>query len=71
VLKLLTEFSVGVIDMHKLTYDNFIKARDFIMANGADIDRAWFRYHFESENETEFLRVLSKHQHEKVLWNGF
>ncbi len=56
--------------MQKLTYDNFIKVRDYIMANGTDIDRAWFRYHFEDENETDFLRVLSKYQHENGGFGG-
>lgn len=56
--------------MLKLTQDNFIKARDFILANGTDIDRAWFRYNFEDENEEEFLRVLNNYQYENGGFGG-
>lgn len=56
--------------MKKLTYDNFIKARDFIMANGTEIDRAWFRYNFEDASEEEFLSVLSTYQHENGGFGG-
>lgn len=56
--------------MKKLTYDNFIKARGFIMANGTEIDRAWFRYNFEDASEEEFLSVLSTYQHENGGFGG-
>ena len=52
------------VHMQKLTHNNFIKAHDFIMANGTDIDRAWFKYNFEDSNEEDFLRVLCAHQYE-------
>lgn len=56
--------------MQKLTYNNFIKAHDFIMTNGTDIDRAWFRYNFENENEEVFLRVLNNYQYENGGFGG-
>ncbi len=56
--------------MQKLTQDNFIIARDFVIVNGTDIDRAWFRYNFEDANEEEFLRVLSTYQHENGGFGG-
>ena len=46
--------------MLKLKYENFIKARDYVFANGDDINRAWFRYLFEENNADAFLNVLAK-----------
>lgn len=56
--------------MEKLTYDNFIKVRDFIMTNSTNVDRAWFIYNFEDASEEEFLSVLSKYQHENGGFGG-
>lgn len=56
--------------MQKLTYSNFIKARDFIFTHGEDIDRAWFRYIFEDGNTDAFLNVLAKYQHENGGFGG-
>ena len=44
--------------MVKLSHENFIKARDYILANGDDINRAWFRYLFEGNDTNEFLNGL-------------
>lgn len=56
--------------MFMLTRDDFIKARSYIYNKGTDIDRAWFRYNFEDASETEFLRVLSRHQHKNGGFGG-
>ncbi len=56
--------------MLKLKYENFIKARDYIFANGDDINRAWFRYLFEDNNADAFLNVLAKYQHENGGFGG-
>lgn len=48
--------------MVKLSHENFIKARDYIFANGDDINRAWFRYLFEGNDTDEFLNVLQKYR---------
>lgn len=56
--------------MFMLTRDDFIKARSYIYSKGTDIDRAWFRYNFEDASETEFLRVLSRHQHKNGGFGG-
>ena len=56
--------------MFMLTRDDFIKARSYIYNKGTDIDRAWFRYNFEDASETEFLRVLSMHQHKNGGFGG-
>lgn len=56
--------------MVKLSHENFIKARDYIFANGDDINRAWFKYLFENNNTNEFLNVLQKYQHENGGFGG-
>ena len=56
--------------MLKLTHDNFIKARDYIFANAEDIDRAWFRYIFEDNDEDAFLDVLAKYQYNNGGFGG-
>ena len=56
--------------MLKLKYENFIKARDYVFANGDDINRAWFRYLFEDNNADAFLNVLAKYQHESGGFGG-
>lgn len=56
--------------MFMLTRDDFIKARSYIYNKGTDIDRAWFRYNFEDASETEFLRVLNRHQHKNGGFGG-
>ena len=48
--------------MKKLSYENFIKAREFIFAHGDDVTRAWFRYNFEDGDSEAFMKVLEKHQ---------
>lgn len=53
-----------------LSRKNFLKARDFIFANGDDITKAWFRYNFEGEDTDAFLEVLAKHQHENGGFGG-
>lgn len=42
--------------MLKLKHENFIKARNYIFVHGDDINRAWFRYLFEGNDENEFLK---------------
>ena len=56
--------------MRKLTYENFIKARDFILANGDDVTRAWFQYNFEDGDSAAFMKVLEKHQREDGGFGG-
>lgn len=50
--------------MLKLTYDNFVKARDYIFIHSDDINRAWFRYNFENGETDAFMDVLAKYQNE-------
>jgi len=40
--------------MVKLTNENFMKAREYIFANGDDITKAWFCYHFEGGDVEAF-----------------
>ncbi|MDE5741073.1 MAG: hypothetical protein K2H90_01325 [Oscillospiraceae bacterium] len=56
--------------MVKLSQENFIKARDYIFANGDDINRAWFSYLFEDNDTDKFLNVLQKYQHENGGFGG-
>ena len=56
--------------MQKLTYKNFIKARDYIFANSDDINRAWFHYNFENSGTDTFMDVLAKYQHENGGFGG-
>jgi len=56
--------------MQKLAPENFINAREFIFANGDDIYRAWFRYHFEDDNADKFMDVLAQYQHENGGFGG-
>ncbi len=56
--------------MLKLEYENFIKARDYVFANGDDINRAWFGYLFEDEDTDAFLNVLAKYQHKNGGFGG-
>lgn len=56
--------------MLKLTYDNYMRARNFILINADDIMRAWFRYNFEDENADAFLNVLAKYQYENGGFGG-
>lgn len=61
--------------MQKLTCDNFIKAREFIFTHGQEIDRAWFRYHFENSDVDAFMNVLASYQYANGgfggLWHEF
>ena len=44
--------------MKKLSYENFIKAQEYIFTFSDDINRAWFRYNFEDSNTDAFsLRI--------------
>jgi hypothetical protein len=46
--------------MLNLTRENFIKARDYIFRYLDDINRAWFSYNFEYENNTiEYEFIVS------------
>lgn len=56
--------------MRKLTYENFIKARDFIFSNGDEITRAWFRYNFEDGDSAVFIEVLEKYQRKDGGFGG-
>ncbi len=56
--------------MLKLTRDNFLKAKNYIFANGGEIDRAWFRYFFEDKDADAFFDVLAKYQHENGGFGG-
>lgn len=50
--------------MKKLTEENFIKARDYILSNSDDIMKAWYVYNFENNDTDVFMDVLAKYQHE-------
>lgn len=50
--------------MEKLSYKNFIKTRDYIFAHANDINQAWFRYNFETEDTVIFMNELAKYQYE-------
>ena len=50
--------------MLKLSQENFINVRDYVLANCDDISRAWFCYHFEGGNADAFMEVLANYQHE-------
>lgn len=56
--------------MLKLTYDNFIKARDYIFAHTDELNHAWFRYNFEDSNTDAFMEVLAKYQYENGGFGG-
>ncbi|MCH5351969.1 MAG: hypothetical protein J1E06_00630 [Acutalibacter sp.] len=56
--------------MKKLTYENFIKARDFIFVNGDDVTCAWFHYNFVDGDSDAFIKVLEKHQYENGGFGG-
>jgi len=56
--------------MQKLTRDKYIKARDFIFTNADDVNRAWFRYHFEDGNADKFMNALAKYQHDNGGFGG-
>lgn len=56
--------------MLKLTYDNFIKARDYIFAHTDEINRAWFCYHFEDGDANAFMEVLANYQYENGGFGG-
>jgi hypothetical protein len=56
--------------MHKLTRENFIKARDFIFAHSDDINRAWFRYNFEGGDTDAFMDTLAEYQREDGGFGG-
>lgn len=54
----------------KLTFKNFIKARDYLYAYSDDINRAQFRYNFENNDSDTFMDVLAKYQHENGVFDG-
>lgn len=56
--------------MLKLTYEKFIKARDYIFAHTDELNHAWFRYNFEDGDTDAFMDVLSKYQYENGGFGG-
>ena len=56
--------------MTKLSHENFIKARDYVLTHTDDINRAWFRYHFKDSGTNAFMNVLAKYQHENGGFGG-
>lgn len=56
--------------MKKLTYEKFLKARDYIFAHSGDIDRAWFRYDFEDGDTDAFMQALAKYQYDNGGFGG-
>lgn len=56
--------------MLKLTYNNFIKAREYIFKYSDNITRAWFRYHFENGDTDAFMDVLAEYQYENGGFGG-
>ena len=56
--------------MTKLTRENFMKARDYILTNADDVTRAWYKYNFEDSNTDAFMDVLAKYQHENGGFGG-
>jgi len=53
----------------RLTQENFIKARDCILANGG-IYKAWYAYHFEDSGEDVFMDALAEYQRENGGFGG-
>lgn len=60
----------GGVFMLKLSRTNFEKAKDFVFADAADIDRAWYKYNFENHDNKEFIDVLSQYQFENGGFGG-
>ncbi len=56
--------------MLKLSFDNFIKARDYIFVHTDELNHAWFRYNFEDNNTEAFMKVLAKYQYENGGFGG-
>jgi hypothetical protein len=56
--------------MLKLTYENFVKARNYIFTHSDDINRAWFRYNFENGDAYALMDALAKYQHENGGFGG-
>lgn len=56
--------------MVKLTREGFVKAKDFVSANGDDVTRAWLRYNFEDNDGGAFLKVLAERQFENGGFGG-
>lgn len=56
--------------MLKLTHENFVKARDYVLTHSDDINRGWFKYNFEDGNTDAFMDVLAKYQHENGGFGG-
>ncbi len=56
--------------MYQLLYDNFIKAKSYILANADAIGQAWFQYIFEDGTAGGFLDALAKYQQENGGFGG-
>jgi hypothetical protein len=56
--------------MVNLSYENFIKARDYIFAHCDDINRAWFRCHFEGNDAVAFGRAGAVSARKRRLWRA-
>jgi hypothetical protein len=56
--------------MLSLTHKNYIKAREYILANGDDVNKAWLRYNFDGEDSAAFMDVLAKYQREDGGFGG-
>ena len=54
----------------KLTRENNIKARDYILSNADEITRAWYHYNFEGEDSAAFMDVLARYQYENGGFGG-
>jgi hypothetical protein len=48
--------------MTNLSHENFLRAKEYILTHGDDINKAWFRYNFEGEDSAAFMDVLAKYQ---------
>ncbi len=56
--------------MLKLSHEKLLKAKEYIFANGEDIDRAWFEYVFQGKDADKFLNILSKYQYANGGFGG-
>ena len=50
--------------MKQLPESSFVRARQYVLANGRDLDRRLFEYHFESGNKEAVLETLAAYQNE-------
>ncbi|MBT2663398.1 hypothetical protein [Bacillus sp. ISL-45] len=50
--------------VHKLSYENFQKARRYLMTFGRDLEQELFRFHFENGHPEKVISLLKQYQGE-------